>query len=297
MGQILRVIGCGLLLACVFITPPLRAADQLNVLIVGDETARGTPLFARTRTAINEALMHEGFAVFDDDAFDTLKQKRADSERIAAVRALPQPIDALVIFSVQANAHQLTYTTDLSAHVSGRVINARTGQSLGSFQVASPDSWKVPSTCADACLIDTLGKQIDIIGGNLGAALGEKVGVIVPLATPAPKSIERLESVGVPAPAHIPALPARPKDYTLIFTGFAADERADLSSYLHAFPGYRHETVSATAADAVTYTYDSASDAAHLDHSLHMMLDRIGADGSVTFAADAKTFTVRKTGR
>ena len=272
-------------------TSPLHAADQLNVLVIGDQAARGTPLFARTRAALNEELMHEGFAVFDDDAFDALKQKSTDGERIAATRALSQPIDALVIFSVQVNAHQLTYTTDLSARVSGRVFNARTGQSLGSFEMAAPEGWKVPSTCANACLIDALGKQIDIIGGNLGAALGEKVGLIAP----PPKSTERLEPVSVPlAPA---PSPPRPKDYTLIFSGFSADERADLAPYLHAFPGYRHETATTSAAGAVTFAYDSASDVANLDRNLHMMLDRIGAEGTVTFAADTKAFTVQKTAR
>ena len=262
------------------------------MLVIGDRPARETSLFTRTRAAINEELMHEGFAVFDDDAFDALKQKSTDGERIAAMRTLPQPIDALVIFSVQANAHQLTYTTDLSAHVSGRVFNARTGQSLGSLEMTSPEGWKVPSTCAGACLLDTLGKQIDIISGNLGAALGERVSLIVPLPASAPKSTERLEPVSIPVPA---PSKRRPKDYTLVFTGFTADERADLVTYLHAFPGYRHETAITNATGTVTYAYDSVSDVANLDHSLHMMLDRLGTEGSVTFAADAKAFTIQKT--
>ena len=264
--------------------------------MIGDKGAQDTQLLARTRAAINEELVHEGYTVFDDTVFDAFKRggsRRADSDLLIAARALPQPIDALVIFSVQANARPLTYTTDLAAQVTGRIINARTGQSLGAFEMASPAGWKVAVTCANACLTDALAKQIDIIGGNLGAALGEKLSLIVPLPILPPKSVERLEPVK--APVEVP--PPRPRDYTLVFTGFAADERADFSAYLHAFPGYRHETVTATAGDRMTYVYDNASDAAQLDHNLHMMLDRIGADGSVTFAADAKTFTIQKTGK
>ena len=293
---IFRTLCCGLL-AYVCAVAGAYAAEPLNVLVIGGDEGRGTPLFARARSAIDEELTHEGFAVFDDDAFDAFKHtdaKLTDSELIKTARALTQPMDALVIFAVRADAHALTYTTDLSARILGRVFDARTGQSLGAFDMASPEGWKVPITCESGCMMDALGKNIDIIAGNLGAAMGEKIALITPVPkTPPQKSSERIEPVSVPAPT----APSRPKDYTLVFTGFSADERGDLATYLHVFPGYRHEAATTDAAGAVTYLYDSAADSPQLDHSLHMMLDRIGAEGSVTFSADAKTFAIRRNGK
>jgi len=292
LGKTIRAIFCSVL-ACAFVSS--NAYAELTVLVIDGGDA--TQLSSRARAAINEALMHEGFAVFDENSFDAFKQTRraVDSEFIKAAQSLAQPVDALVIFAVQAAVQPLTYTTNLSARVSGRVINARTGQSLGAFDMPSPEGWKVPITCESSCVSDALGKSIDISAGNLGAAVGEKIALIVPPPKPVPPvSSERIAPVSLSAPI---APPPRPKDYTLVFSGFAADERADLTAYLHAFPGYRRETASTDASGAVTYTYDTAADAVQLDRSLHMMLDRIGVAGSVTFTVDAKTFAVKKDGK
>ena len=83
--------------------------------------------------------------------------------------------------------------------------------------------------------------------------------------------------------------------YTLIFTGFTADDIAGAEEYLTAFKGYKLHHPTASSSHAVQFAYEIDADSGQLTRNLHMMLDRLGADGRLTFSTADKTYTVART--
>lgn len=82
--------------------------------------------------------------------------------------------------------------------------------------------------------------------------------------------------------------------FTLVFTGFTPEDITGIEEYLVAFSGYRHHWPVRSSPRRVDYRYETSSDGARLNRNMRLMLDRLGADGHVTFTSSDNTFTVEK---
>ena len=101
--------------------------------------------------------------------------------------------------------------------------------------------------------------------------------------------------IAAPAPKPRPV----PNAFRLLFAGFTAGDMGAVEEYLVAFKGYKsHEAVATDIRRAeytYEYTYEYGDGAAALTRNLHMMLDRIGAPGRVSYARGEQVFKIAKT--
>lgn len=278
--------------AWMMLLPRAHAADRA-VIVMGLDTpeqhasthigivARDTRLFNQVLETIAGELRRQGFNVFDERALtlDKVQERkgRTEAELIEIARTVQHPpLDAAVIFSVYAGARKLSYTTDVYARVTGRILNVRTGEKIGSFDAASPGGWKATRDCDGDCLLEALTKSIKPMAVDVGSTLGRQLAAASP-------TVKKGDEARYP-----------PRGYTLVFTGFSTDDISGVEEYLVAFKGYKAHKPATTAPRRVSYWYETDTDAIGLNHNLRMMLDRIGAEGSITFSRTDNTFTVEK---
>src|SRR5262249_29617578 len=110
------------------------------------------------------------------DNFEQNRTGRSEAELLDIARAVQSPpIDAVAIFTVYAGARKLAYTTDIYARIAARVVNTRTGQKIGAFEVTSPRGWKAPTGCERDCLLETIGANARVLAGDLGTVLSQQI--------------------------------------------------------------------------------------------------------------------------
>jgi hypothetical protein len=294
-GRTYKILAAAML--CAVLAPGVRAATS-NVMVMGEDSeergtgadtvavARDTRVFRQVLDAISDALTQDGFNVFDERAvtLDNFKQNRVgrgEAELLDIARSVQRPpMDAVVIFTAYAGARKLDYTTDVYTRIVGHVLNVRTGQKLGGFEVTSPRGWKAPTGCERDCLLEVIGKNAKAMAGDLGSVLSQQITVAI---------AENKSHAPAGAPAG-----ALPTAYTMVFAGFSPEEVSDIEEYLVAFKGYKLHRPVAASPRTVQYWYEIDSDSARLNRNLRMMLDRVGAEGRITFSSTDNTFTVEK---
>jgi hypothetical protein len=278
------------------------AAEKLNILVMGEDAEevgtgtqitvvrRDTRVFKQVLEAITEGLEQDGFNVFDERAvtLDHFKQDRtgrAEAELIDIARSVQKPpIDAVVMFTAYAGAKKLAYTTDIFARVTARILDVKTGRKLGSFEVQSPSGSKAHIGCERDCLIEVIGKATRALGADIGKLAGQKL-ITVARAT---------KDTAPPRAPSTSASSNLPGGYTLKFTGFTQDDITAVEEYLVAFEGYKLHRPMTMSGQTAGYWYEIDSDSARMNRNLRMMLERIGVDGKITFAARDNTFHVEK---
>ena len=286
------------------------ASEKPNIIVMGEDAdehtatdtvvvERDTRVFRQVLEAISDQFTAKGFAVYDERAvsLDNFKQDRVarpEAELMDIARSVQRPpLDAAVIFTIYAGARRLAYTTDVYARITARVLDVRTGQKLGSFEVASPPGWRAPASCDRDCLVEVIGRNAESMAGDLGTELASQLATrtFQPPKSTEPKTAEAA------TPKDAPLKSNRPTGYTLVFQGFSPEEITDVEEYLVAFQGYKLHRPVTTSPRRVQYWYEIDSDSARLNRNLRMMLDRIGAEGRLSFSSTDNTFTVEKTSK
>ena len=276
MKKLFAIAFAGLSLAACAGTPyPAIAAEDPNILILGedadqDSISRKSRVFRRVLNAISNQLSDEGFNVYDEtavtlDDFVQNRSRRTDAEIIDIARSVKKPpIDVVVIFSIYGYHKKLAYTAKVNTRIEGRLLNVRTGQRLGNFEVDMPEAQNVPRDCNRDCLLEVVGKQTKELAQDLGAVLTTKLAHIVDKGS---QSTSKL-----------------PTAYTLVFSGFKADEINSIEEYFVAFSGYKkHRPIKASLRTA-EYWYETDSESTRLNRNLRRMLDHLDVKGRVTFS-------------
>ena len=265
---------------------PVRAADNPNILIFGEDTDRDTVprdsrVFLRVLNALSNELHDQGFDVFDETAitlenFTQGRRRRSDAEIIDISRSLKKPpIDVAVLFSIYASAKQLAYTTLIRTRIEGRLINVRNGQRLGNFEVERPGD-NAPHQCNRECLLQTVGRQSKHLAQDLGAALTTKLAHLTDGGGNRSPSAGNNLATG----------------YTLNFNGFSVKDITGIEEFMVAFSGYKSHRPIRSSNRHAEYWYETTSTNARLNRNIRRMLDHIGAKGVVSFAG--ATIDIRK---
>ncbi len=250
-------------------------AARPRVLLMSEADDAGD-VPARVLETIADALKVAGFDTFD--ARNTTTSNDSDPLVIART-AQRQPMDALVLVAVYTETRKLSYTTNIHVRVTGRIVDVKTGARIGGFEVNSPQGWRAPVNCEGSCLLETIGKNAKLLAVDVGAELAHKLKASLPAASP---------TLAQTSPESTPG-------YMLIFSGFSNDDLTGAEEYLVAFKGYKSFRKIAGGAGESRYAYEFGRDSGSLTQDLHMMLDRLGAAGRITFVRDAKTFSIVKT--
>lgn len=194
MRRFISTVASGLLLISYAAFPaPSLAVDDLNILIMGedadrDTVPRGSGAFKSVFAALSDQLRDKGFNVLDETAaLGGLSRggvQRTDAQVIDIARAVEDPpIDAAVVFSIHASAKHAFYQTRVIARIPGRLLNVKTGERLGDFQIELPKhkadrKWYAKSLCRTECILEVVGKNAAILAEGLGAELAERLAVM-----------------------------------------------------------------------------------------------------------------------
>lgn len=271
----LFIAGC-VFTSCIWGFKSSFAADKPNLLVFGkdsdsDSIPRNSRIFKRVLNSLIEELSNEGFDVYDETAitlenFKQGRNRRTDAELIDIVRSIQRPpIDVCIIFTIYVRKKKLSYTMKLNSRVEGRLLNVKTGQRLGNFEVESYQSKNVSLDCDRECLLESIGSQSKKLSQDLGDVLARKLTYIVDSG---------LESRG----GNLPSA------YTLIFNGFSGKETEQIEELFVSFSGYKsHRPISLSSRNA-EYWYQTSSKSAQLNRSLWKMTRNLGIEMRLTFS-------------
>ena len=289
MSRIRSVLAAGMIgAASLVVSAPVFAGEQPNILFMGedadkDTVPRNSRVFKRVLDALSNEMNNEGFNVYDEtavslDDFAQGRVRRTDAEIIDVARSIKRPpIDVAVIYSIYASAKQLNYTTKISTRITGRLLNVRSGQRLGNFEVELPQPDNAPVKCNRECILETVGKNARVLGLDLGAVLAQKLDAISPAGGGSTTVGDKEGMTGA---------------YTLVFSGFTPDDITSIEEYIVTFRGYEHHRPITSSLRSNKYWYETKSKTARLNRNLRLMLDHIGVAGRITFSRS--TFQIDK---
>ena len=300
--RLTTIFGAGLMLAACASEPlpsvtsgplPSVAGEQPNILMMGedadaDTVPRNSRVFRRVLDALAEELGNKGFKVYDEvavslDNFVQGRMRRHDVEIIDVARSIKRPpIDVVTMFSIYANARKTSYTTKVDTRITGRLLNVRSGERLGNFEVKLDPPGNAPVDCDRECILETVGGNAKVLAHDLGAVLAVKLDALSPTSDGASTTggLTETDPTGLSVA------------YTLTFAGFTSDEITRVEEYIAAFRGYEHHRPVKTGLRTAEYWYESQSDTARLNRNLRRMLDHLGIQGRVAYAGN--DFTVDK---
>lgn len=298
MKRAISAVFSGLALMSCAAVPPAGAADKPNILVMGEDAKepggsgmqiivvpRDNRVFKQVLEAVSDQLNLEGFDVYDErvvtlDDFKQDRHGRTDDELFDIARSVKHPpIDTVVVFTVYAGTRKLSYANNVYTRIAGRALNAKTGLKLASFEVTSPREWMAAPDCERDCLLEVIGRNAKALADDLGAVLARRL-------------VMAYYDNREPVAAAGPGASAMPTAYALVFGGFTPEDISGVEEYLAAFGGYKGHRPVRSSMRHNEYWYETTSDSARMNRNLRLMLERLGAEGRVTFSGN--TFTVEK---
>ena len=292
---------------------PLQAQAQSkpNIVMMGedadeDTVPRGNRIFNRVINELGEVMNVNGYNIYDETAVamgitQTGRVRRRDAELIDVARAVQTPpLDVVVVFQIYASATKSNVSDIVrpNIRIPGRLLNVRTGQQIGSFEVTGLELAPLPQGCDKECLLEKVGADAKLIANELSQVLTQKLtGFIAAprdanvITAPSPQggSVTQLAPI---KNGDAEACGNLPTAFVIRLTGFESTEVQAIEEYLQAFSCYQHQRpVRATPAQA-EYWYETSSDSTRLNRNLRLMLDHMSASGQISFAGN--TFTVTK---
>lgn len=291
----------GLAFASALLAAPAAAQAKPNLVVMGedadqDSVPRGNRIFQRVIAELAETMNVRGYNVYDETAVAMSvtqpgRVRRRDAELIDVARAVQQPpLDVVVVFQIYASAQKSMYSDIVrpEVRVAGRLLNVRTGQGLGSFEVTGQQLPPLPQGCDRECLLEKVGAEARTLANDLSSALAAKLDGFIGAATEVAPN-----GSSAPAPgATGEACAGMPTAYVIRTQGFSPEEIQQIEEYSAAFSCYAsHRPVRASGGTA-EYWYETRSDSARLNRNLRLMLEHMGSSGQITFAGN--TFTIAK---
>ncbi|WP_244473108.1 hypothetical protein [Methylobacterium sp. Leaf100] len=289
---------------------PAQAQAKPNIVVMGedadeDSVPRGNRIFQRVITELSETMNLRGYNVYDETAVamgftQPNRVRRRDAELIEVARAVQNPpVDVVAVFQVYASASKSAYSDIVrpEVRIPGRLLNVRTGQSLGAFEVAGVQLPPLPQGCDRECLLERVGAEAKTIAADVAAALTAKLdGVVAPRrGTDAGGPAFTAPPLAGGAPAAVPggeACGGLPTAYTVKLSGFSAQEVQAAEEYMAAFRCYEHHRPVRSGGASAEYWYETRSDSARLGRNLRLMLEHMSAPGQVQFSGN--TFVISR---
>lgn len=308
-----------------WLLPAAAEAQALNLLAMGedadeDSVPRGNRIYNRVLLALSEEMNLRGFAVFDEtavtmDITDPTRVRRIDAELIDVARAVQAPpLDVVAVFTIYASARESAFSDVVrpDVRIPGRLLDVRTGQLIGAFEVDGLELPPLPVACDRECLLETVGDSAAILGTELADALALKLEGFVA----APDDAATLGAAGagagigtgmgtggvaivtapaVTAPAGGAAMGddcgALPTAFVIRFDGFDDGEVSAIEEYVNAFSCVQSTRPVRASARSAEYWHETRSDDARLNRNLRLMLEHMGVEGQVRFSGNAFVVT------
>lgn len=284
---------------------PAFAQAKPNIVVMGedadeDTVPRGNRIFQRVVAELSETMNLRGYNVYDETAVamgitQPNRVRRRDAELIDVARSVQNPpLDVAVVFQIYASASKSAYSDIVrpEVRVPGRLLNVRTGQSIGSFEVAGVQLPPLPQGCDRECLLEKVGAESKAIAADVASALIAKLDGFLAPRNGADAGAIGGSTAGAPAASGPVAAAERescaglPTAYVVKFNGFSAQEVQDAEEYMAAFRCYEHHRPVRSGGASAEYWYETRSDSARLGRNLRLMLEHMSAPGQIQFSGN-----------
>lgn len=272
-----------------------------------DTIPRDNRIFNRVVARIQESMNLRGFQVYDETATsmgftETHRVRRTDGEFLEIARSVKPTINVAVIFQIYASVVKSEFQTlqRPRIRIPGRILNVRTGQFIGSFEVKEFTLDPLPRSCEDReCLLEHVGDYANDLGNALGETLADKLtGFVLPTepqitgegAAQTDTGIAEVAPSGAAAPVNAAAPAANPNGngcvgmpdtYIIRFKEFEDAQINQFESLLASFGCYTHHATIRSQRGLIEFAYDTSSGDARLSRNLRLLLDYAGSKGTV----------------
>lgn len=284
-------------------------SKNVTVMVFSDDAdedtiPRDNRIFNRVIARIQESMNLRGFQVFDETATsmeftETHRVRRVDGEFLEIARSVKPTIHVAVIFQIYASVVRSEFGTlqRPRIRIPGRILNVRTGQFIGSFEVKEFTLDPLPRSCEDRdCLLEHVGDYANDLGNALGETLADKLaGFTIPsnpqITGLAENGAEVEMSLNAPAPLEAPVAVATPNagngcvgmpdTFIIRFKEFEDAQINQFESLLASFGCYTHHATIRSQRGLVEFSYDTSSGDARLSRNLRILLDYAETKGTV----------------
>ena len=272
---------CLAALAVVMLAGTAPAANNMNLLIMGDDSNRQSvprnhPMYNAVLNAFSEALQNRGFAVFDETAvtLDTHRQgrtRRRDTELIDVARSVRNPpIDAIVIFSIFPRVVKTQTTIKYTTRIDARALDVRSGRRLGNYSYKPQDLRTIRPNVPRSVLIDKVMELSELAAEDVASALA---GILRRQVRPGTGNVM--------------------SDYRVVLRGFGGKAASDFERYLREYECYKNIRVARATGNYHEYSYRTCLQEADLRRQIVETLEMMGVKARVY--VEGNTLTIRRT--
>ncbi|WP_419658798.1 hypothetical protein Dvar_76410 [Desulfosarcina variabilis str. Montpellier] len=283
MKKIGWVLFMVLLVGCFY--NPVLAGDLPRLMLMGededkDTIPRGTRVHKRAMNAFANALINEGFDVYEERAkLDGVGRRGRRTLEHLVDNAKDAGADVAVLFTIYYNVIDKGYTKKYTCRVEGRMLDVHASKRLGNFDVQAPRQERLPADCNRECFIEKVGEMASTLASDVGQALKDNLAY----------RVDGADGTG--------AQGGMANEYNLVFDNFSKDDMMGLEEYLEIFSGYisyRPDPAAMNTATHHEFIYNSRIGAAKLERNLHKALSKLNMKGQITI--DGRTYNVKKVG-
>jgi hypothetical protein len=288
------LIAAAALAAAILPAKAQSSNSRINVLVMSDDAdpdtvPRNNRIFNRVQLQLSEYLNTRGFQVYDEtstslDVTTTGRVRRRDNELIEIARAVPTPIDAMVVYQIYASVRSRT-GVDIrypDIRIAARVLNVRSGQFISAFEVGGYQFPALAPRCDAECLLETVGGYSRQLATDLGSGIAQKVEAFVQPGGGASAN----KDGGPVVQAAADGCDNLPTDYEIKLRDFTPADVNRVESEFVRWGCYKqHRTVAMTDSSA-DFFYSTSSDSARLTRNFRLMLELVGINAQVSFAGN-----------
>lgn len=280
--------------------PASRAADQPNVMLMGDDADQDTVprhsrIFNRVLDALKNRMLQEGFTVYNETATtmeitNAGRVRRTDAELISVARSVKEaPIDVISVFQIYAAAQDDAYSDikKLKIRIVGRMLQVSTGRDLGSFEVSmGPKGLSpLPVKCDVDCILEAVGDQAKPIANEVGIILARKLRELSPKASNDANTVVKSTSNAETKPAD-GKCDGLDTAYTVVLNGYDLPDVRTIEQAMMGFKGYEAHRPVKTQTLYAEYYYETCSDLARLQRNFENLSENLNGQNRVALEAN-----------
>ena len=223
--------------------------------------------------ALSTQISEYGFNVFDETAISFNRRpkttnRRSYGELLESARSFDRPlIDTVVFFTVFTGSRKEAHTNEIRVRVIARLVNTRSGQILGTFELAEESN--LAPNCIGDCYAERVSDMAVILGREVADVLGQKLSLRFS-REPAYHGDE--SSV---------------RGVTMTFEEFNVFEREDIKSYLKIFSGYKSYQLLSSFHRHMELWYETSISHSKLNRNLNRMFTELEIKARVTYSENS----------
>jgi hypothetical protein len=260
-------------------------ADQPNLFVMSedaddDAVPRKSRVFRRVITAIQNQMVDQGFAVYDEtmvtmDDYVQGRSRRSRTEILDIARTVSNPpIDVVTNFLIYASVNEVGYTAKVRVRIEGEILHVKSKKYLGNFESVSPRQWNISPKCAKSreCVLEEVGEKSRIIGNDVGSVLAEKLAYMVKGGASKDGNLSngnQLETA-----------------YEIVLDGFSPDDVMAMEEYLIKFTGYQSHRQTYNSNRRAEMWYEGTTTSSRMNRNMTKMLDVLDLRGTVQFSGN-----------